>query len=133
MFPGNKEQKRRYGTRRRCRAFLRVPGETGNRSVFAAKRDYRNNANRFSLPASRSRDVSGVTEITRERKRERGSDDGSGTVCTRTVVLILQRGVFLPVSSSSFSHDDTSRDRFSIYQKINDRLTVDPSRLTIPQ
>jgi len=59
--------------------FAGSPGETGSRSVFAPKRDYRNNANRFSLPTSRSRDVSGVTEI-KERERER---EGEGEATMR--------------------------------------------------
>jgi len=71
MFPGNKAQKRRYGTPLQMSSlFAGSPGQTGSHSVFAPKRDYRNNANRFSLPTSRSRDVNGVTEI-KERERER--------------------------------------------------------------
>lgn len=86
MLPGNKarEEAIRYSrSRRRCRPFLRARGaeETGTgRSVFATKRDYRNNAKSI-LACSLEQLQRGIYEKAR--------------VCTRTAILILRRAVFL--------------------------------------
>jgi len=112
MFPGNKAQKRRYGTPLQMSSlFAGSPGQTGSRSVFAPKRDYRNNANRFSLPTSRSRDVNGVTEI-KERERE--------FFCRFPPARFLTRR--RDVGASFASIVPAFR---AIYHKIDDRFSAD--------